>query len=305
MPTGLIVKALSGYYYVHPDEYPDKNVIQCRARGILKKQRESPLVGDYVTFSMQNDDEGTVNEIANRNIELIRPPIANVNVVVIVCSVLEPALNCKLLDRLLVHIEHTGLHAIIVLTKCDLIDVLPMKKQTEVRNYMHEIIKLYTRIGYDVISMNAHKRDGYQQLEKKLQQHISVLAGQSGVGKSSLLNAILPHLHLKTDKISHRLGRGKHTTRHVELLPLPYGGYVADTPGFSQLDFIVFQAEQLGNCFREFKPYVANCKFRNCTHIHEPGCQVKIALANGQIVHSRYSHYRLFYEEMKKKKRRY
>lgn len=303
MLHGVIVKALSGYYYVRPDGASMDQVVQCRARGIFKKRGESPLVGDRVLYSMTDNGEGTVEKLAARTSELIRPPIVNVGVALLAFSVLEPDFNTQLLDKFLVHIEHAGLEAIIVLTKWDILE-----RKADNDKAIAEIeqqIQLYRRIGYDVIVTSAKGGLGYEELHEKLTDEISVFAGQSGVGKSSLLNAMLPGSGLETNAISHRLGRGKHTTRHVELLPLSNGGYVADTPGFSQLDFLELGVEQLGECFREFRSLAGDCKFRGCTHTHEPGCQVKVALEAGEIAESRYHHYKLFLEEMKDKKRRY
>ncbi|MCE5167946.1 ribosome small subunit-dependent GTPase A [Paenibacillus profundus] len=305
MPKGLIVKALSGYYYIQPEEGSIEQTIQCRARGIFKKKGVSPLVGDRVIFTMTENGEGTVDEIEPRVTELIRPPISNVGLAALVFSVVEPVLNRQLLDKFLVHIEHAGLDAVIVLTKWDIIETLPPAEAAAVGKDMEHIIEVYARIGYDVIPTSAAGGYGYERLADKLTEDISVFAGQSGVGKSSLLNAMIPGIQLETNQISQRLGRGKHTTRHVELLQLPHGGYIADTPGFSQLDFLELGVEQLGTCFREFHSYAENCKFRGCTHIHEPSCQVKEAVANGQIDKTRYEHYVLFFEEMKDKKRRY
>ncbi|WP_195572973.1 ribosome small subunit-dependent GTPase A [Paenibacillus sp. 1001270B_150601_E10] len=299
MPEGLIIKALSGYYYVLPDGGSMDHAVQCRARGIFKKRGESPLVGDRVKFSMTDNGEGTVDEILPRSSSLIRPPIANVGVALLTFSVLEPDFNTQLLDKFLVHIEHAGLDVIIVLTKWDLLQ--STEKKAEVESY----IELYRKIGYPVVITSSKEQSGYEELEEILSHEISVFAGQSGVGKSSLLNQMIPHAQMETNVISHRLGRGKHTTRHVELLELPKGGYIADTPGFSQLDFLELGVEQLGDCFREFKDKADSCKFRGCTHTHEPGCKVKEALEAGGIAASRYEHYALFLEEMKEKKRRY
>ncbi|SMG14888.1 ribosome small subunit-dependent GTPase A [Paenibacillus aquistagni] len=299
MPEGLIVKALSGYYYVRPDGQQMTEVVQCRARGIFKKRGESPLVGDRVLFSMTDNGEGTVEEIKPRSSSLIRPPIANVGLVLLTFSVLEPDFNLQLLDKFLVHIEHAGLEVVIVLTKWDLLE--DAAKQDEVE----ASAALYRSIGYPVVITSSKQKSGYEALFELLSHEISVFAGQSGVGKSSLLNTMIPGAMLETNMISHRLGRGKHTTRHVELLELPRGGYIADTPGFSQLDFLELGVEQLSDCFREFKALSEQCKFRGCTHTHEPGCQVKEALEAGDIAASRYEHYALFLEEMKEKKRRY
>lgn len=305
MPHGLIVKALSGYYYVRPDGQSMEQAVQCRARGIFKKKGVSPLVGDRVVFSMTDNGEGTVEEIHERTSELIRPPIANVSLVLLAFSVVEPDFNPQLLDKFLVHIEHAGLEVVIVLTKWDALLRMEGSKGEAARAELDKQIEIYRRIGYDVIITSAKDGLGYNQLHDKLSQGISVFAGQSGVGKSSLLNAMLPGINLETNAISLRLGRGKHTTRHVELLALPDGGYIADTPGFSQLDFLELGVEQLGDCFKEFRELSGACKFRGCSHIHEPGCKVKEALEAGEIAESRYRHYTLFLEEMKEKKRRY
>ncbi|MGZ9584743.1 ribosome small subunit-dependent GTPase A [Paenibacillus marinisediminis] len=305
MPHGIIVKALSGYYYVQPDGQKMEDAVQCRARGVFKKKGVSPLVGDRVVYSMTDNGEGTVEEVAPRSSELIRPPIANVGLALLAFSVLEPDFNTQLLDKFLVHIEHAGLDAVIVLTKWDIAERLHGDQAGKLIAELERQIEVYRGIGYEVIVTSAKAGTGYEQLQDRLSHDISVFAGQSGVGKSSLLNAMLPGSGLETNAISHRLGRGKHTTRHVELLALPNGGYIADTPGFSQLDFLELGVEQLSDCFREFRELSGQCKFRGCAHIHEPGCRVKEALESGDIAESRYRHYTLFLEEMKDKKRRY
>jgi ribosome biogenesis GTPase len=310
MPQGLIVKALSGYYYVEASG----DVIQCRARGIFKKKGISPLVGDYVEFTVTENGEGMVDKIMPRSSELIRPPISNVEQAFLVFSVQEPELNLQLLDKFLVHIEHAGLDVVICFTKEDLLDEPSDEGDGDLpasSSHGKEITKiedaevLYKQIGYTVIRTSSVTGMGKVELMTHLNGKISVFAGQSGVGKSSMLNALLPGLSLETNQISMRLGRGKHTTRHVELITLPEGGFVADTPGFSQLDFLELGVEALGDCFREFHDYAAECKFRGCTHIHEPGCRVLAAKASGDIAPSRYDHYVLFFTEMKEKKRRY
>lgn len=301
MPEGIIVKALSGYYYVKPlrDGRPaaEEESVQCRARGIFKKKGVSPLVGDRVVYGITENGEGTVDEISPRTSELIRPPVANVDQAVLLFSVKEPDLNLQLLDKFLVHIEHAGLDTLIVLTKRDLLD--------EDDSSVEEAKALYERIGYEVLVTSSLTGAGKELVLERLEGRISVFAGQSGVGKSSLLNRLVPGLGLETSEISLRLGRGKHTTRHVELMDIGAGGFVADTPGFSQLDFLELGVEELSTCFREFVPYAADCKFRGCSHLHEPGCKVIEAHAEGVIAGSRYEHYKLFFSEMKDKKRRY
>ncbi|MET3850227.1 ribosome small subunit-dependent GTPase A [Paenibacillus sp. OAE614] len=304
MPDGVIVKALSGYYYVKPLEngkaVGSAEAVQCRARGIFKKRGTSPLVGDHVVYSLTENGEGMVDEIKPRRSELIRPPVANAELAVLLFSVREPDLNLSLLDKFLVHIEHSGLETIICLTKQDL-----LAADTDAQDPVMAVKELYERIGYEVLVTSSRSGLGSSELKERLTDVISVFSGQSGVGKSSLLNRLVPGLSLETSAISMRLGRGKHTTRHVELIELDNGGFVADTPGFSQLDFLELGVEELSTCFREFAPYAELCKFRGCSHTHEPGCKVIEAKESGDIALSRYEHYVQFYTEMKEKKRRY
>ncbi|MFC3748789.1 ribosome small subunit-dependent GTPase A [Paenibacillus sp. GCM10012306] len=301
MPEGIIVKALSGYYYVKPHcdglIVSEEAAVQCRARGIFKKKGVSPLVGDRVIYSLTENGEGMVDQILPRDSELIRPPVANVKLAVLLFSLREPDMNLNLLDKFLVHIEHSGLDTLIVLTKQDL--AVGDDEATAT------VKALYEKIGYEVLVTSSLTGTGSEDVHRRLAGGISVFAGQSGVGKSTLLNRIVPGLLLETGEISLRLGRGRHTTRHVELMDIGDGGFVADTPGFSQLDFLELGVEELSTCFREFAPYAEACKFRGCSHLHEPGCKVVEAVDQGEIAPSRYEHYKLFFNEMKDKKRRY
>ncbi|WP_018751567.1 ribosome small subunit-dependent GTPase A [Paenibacillus sanguinis] len=304
MPQGMIVKALSGYYYVKPaasQAEAQGGYVQCRGRGIFKKRGITPLVGDEVLYTPTENGEGTVDEILPRETELIRPPIANARQAVLLFSVREPDMNLQLLDKFLVHIEHAGLKPLICLTKEDLLLEDQDEENTE---SLAQIKQLYEDIGYTVIVTSSLTGTGTEEVMRHLAGEISVFAGQSGVGKSSLLNRMLG-LSLETSEISLKLGRGRHTTRHVELIELENGGYVADTPGFSQLDYLELGVEELSQCFREFVKYAENCKFRGCSHLHEPGCKVRAAAELGQIAASRYEHYVQFQDEMKEKKRRY
>ncbi|WP_127584317.1 ribosome small subunit-dependent GTPase A [Paenibacillus koleovorans] len=304
MPSGIIVKALSGYYYVQPDEPAGAGSVQCRARGIFKKKGISPLVGDHALYELTENGEGTVDEIKPRTTELIRPPIANVDQAVLVFSLTEPGLNLQLLDKFLVHTEQARLETVICLTK---VDLLQDRESGELAGGMNldAVRRLYESFGYRVIVTSKRTQEGLEAVRDALAGRISVFSGQSGVGKSSMLNAIVPGLKLETNEISAKLGRGKHTTRHVELFPLEAGGFVADTPGFSQLDFLELEPEQLSGCFAEFRGYSAGCKFRGCLHQQEPGCLVLQALDEGAIAPSRYKHYTAFLTEMKERKRRY
>lgn len=329
MPTGLIVKALSGYYYVQPDEGGEP--VQCRARGVFKKKGISPLVGDKVRFSRTSGGEGTVDEVFPRTSELIRPPVANADTVLLAASVAKPALSLLLMDRFLVHAEHAGLDAMIVLTKTDMLageepeeqaeDGMPEDRPGDGKagspgsdgasdgDQEPDPVRLaesvYRSAGYPVFACSVRKGTGLDEVRKALKGRLVVIAGQSGVGKSSLLNGIIPGASLMTGEISDRLGRGRHTTRHVELIRHPDGGYVADTPGFSQLDFTGLEAADLAACFPEFAPLSAACKFRGCLHRNEPGCKVKEAAEDGQIAESRYRHYLEFLTEIQQTKRRY
>lgn len=301
MPTGIIMKALSGYYYVKGDD--DVGWIQCRARGIFKKRGQSPLVGDRVTYSATENGEGTVDEIGARTSELVRPPVANADLAVLVFSVVRPELNLRLLDKFLVHTEHAGLDAVIVFTKLDRLQ--DDEDGTRIAEETGQARELYESIGYETLLTSAHRGEGIQELRSRLSGHIAVFAGQSGVGKSSLVNALVPGLTLETGEISDKLGRGKHTTRHVELVPVDGGGIVADTPGFSQLDFEQLGIDDIASCFREFRELAGGCKFRGCTHTHEPACAVREAVEAGQASASRYDHYKAFAQEWKETKRRY
>ena len=293
MPEGKIVKALSGFYYV----FSDNKVIQCRGRGVFRKNKINPLVGDEVIFQAENDLEGYILEVKERKNSLVRPPIANVDQAILVFSATEPDFSTALLDRFLVLIEFNQIRPIICITKIDLLT--EAEKQS-----LEQVVQDYERAGYDVILTSSETDEGLEELIPFLNGVITVFAGQSGVGKSSLLNALRPDLELKTDQISNHLGRGKHTTRHVELIPIG-DGLVADTPGFSSLEFTDIEQEDLNNCFPEIRKLSEACKFRGCLHLAEPKCAVKKGLENGEVPSYRYKHYKEFLEEIKDRKPRY
>lgn len=299
--TGTIMKALSGYYYV--SDALDGQLVQCRARGIFKLRGQSPMVGDRVVYHHTENNEGSIVEIKPRRSALLRPPVANADLAVLVFSVVHPELSLLLLDKFLVHIEHAGLKALLVLTKTDLIPAGHAGENIE--RMLDSAARLYTSIGYDVVRTSSRSAEGIAELRRRLAGTIAVFAGQSGVGKSSLLNALVPGLDLQTSSISEKLGRGKHTTRHVELIPVGRDAFVADTPGFSQLDFAELGIEDISACFREFRLFADECKFRGCTHMHEPACAVIAAVEHNKIAQSRYDHYCQFMMEWKDKPRRY
>ncbi|GEM00727.1 ribosome biogenesis GTPase [Halolactibacillus halophilus] len=294
MANGKIMKALSGFYYVE-DETGE--VFQCRARGVFRKNKETPLVGDDVEFESANKTDGTVTKLLPRKNALVRPPVSNVDQALIAVSVKEPDFSTVLLDRFLVLVEKHNITPVILLTKMDL---LKENEYEMVANYQ----KIYEAMGYVVKSFSTEIDQESHQLEELLAGKTTVIAGQSGVGKSSFLNRLNPHLNIKTAAISDSLGRGKHTTRHVELVPI-LGGHVADTPGFSSLDFAEINLEELPKLFVDFEQYSEACKFRGCMHMNEPKCRVKEAVARGEIASFRYDHYQQFYEEIKQRKPRY
>ncbi|MBZ5749826.1 MULTISPECIES: ribosome small subunit-dependent GTPase A [Metabacillus] len=294
MPQGKIVKALSGFYYVQDGE----RLIQCRGRGVFRKNKVTPLVGDEVEYQADNDQEGYVLEVFSRKNELIRPPICNVDQAILVFSAVEPDFSTSLLDRFLVLIEANDINPVIVISKMDLI------LTDEVKEKVLSFAKDYEKIGYNVVLTSTVESTVGKDLLPILNDKISVFAGQSGVGKSSLLNVLRPELELKTDDISTHLGRGKHTTRHVELIAVG-SGFVADTPGFSSLEFTGIEVEDLTYCFPEMHERSGNCKFRGCTHVKEPACAIKEAVESGEIPQYRYEHYLTFVEEIRERKPRY
>ena len=293
MPEGKIMKALSGFYYVLDGE----EVIQCRGRGVFRKNKVTPLVGDRVVYQAENKTDGYVLEVKSRKNELIRPPIANVDQAILVFSAVEPDFSPALLDRFLVLIEDNEIDPIIVVSK---IDLLPQEQRAKLDEY----VNYYRKLDYPVIVTSSITEAGISELLPFFEGKTSVFAGQSGVGKSSILNTINPNLALKTNDISTHLGRGKHTTRHVELIHVGTG-LVADTPGFSSLDFAEMEAGRLTYCFPEFYELSDHCKYRGCLHDQEPQCAVKAAVDRGEVPAFRYDHYRQFLEEIRDRKPRY
>ncbi|WP_077326100.1 ribosome small subunit-dependent GTPase A [Virgibacillus siamensis] len=290
MASGRIIKAISGFYYVKSGD----ETVECKSRGVFRKKKITPLVGDFVEFDR---DEAYILEVNERRNSLIRPPVANIDQAIIVSSALMPDFNPLLLDRFLVRIESKGISPIIFITKKDLITDV---QQSAITDYLNT----YRKIGYQVELLTSKQSVDLTYLYHYFSEKVSVIAGQSGVGKSSFLNAINPSLALKTDDISRSLGRGKHTTRHVELVEVG-GGLVADTPGFSTLDVDEIAAADLDDCFPEIRDRKHDCKFRGCLHHKEPKCAVKQAVDSGEISSFRYDHYISFLNEIYERKPRY
>lgn len=293
MREGQIIKALSGFYYVLSDNI----VYQCRARGLFRNTKQTPLVGDFVKFDAANLTDGYVTKLLPRKNELVRPPVANIDQALVAVSAKNPSFSPKLLDRFLVLVEFNRIDAIILVTKMDLVN-------DEDKAELNQYIEDYQKLGYRVKQLSTEWPVDQASFTDLLTGKSSVIAGQSGVGKSSFLNLLNPELSIETAEISKHLGRGKHTTRHTELIEV-FGGMIADTPGFSSLDFDQIELEQLPFCFRDIDHYRDDCKFRGCMHVNEPNCGVKKAVANGEMTQYRYEHYLEFYQEIKSRKPRY
>ena len=274
---GIIIKSLAGFYYVEADG----QVYQTRARGNFRKKGQTPSVGDLVDFSAEDQSEGYILKIHERKNSLVRPPIVNIDQAVVIMSAKEPDFNANLLDRFLVLLEQKTIEPLIYISKLDLL---------EDRSQLDAYKAIYEKIGYPFLY-------SLEELLPHLDKKVTVFMGQTGVGKSTLLNRIAPDLALETGQISDSLGRGRHTTRAVSFYNVN-GGKIADTPGFSSLDYEVKESELLNDCFPELAEVSQGCKFRTCTHTHEPACAVKLALETGQVAQSRYDNYLQFLSEI-------
>ena len=281
---GRIIKALAGFYYVESDGV----IYQPRARGNFRKKGQTPYVGDFVEFSADDHSEGYILAIHDRKNSLVRPPIVNIDQAVVIMSVKEPDFNANLLDRFLVLLEHKAIEPIVYISKMDLVTT-----PDEIR----AIQRQYQEIGYQFCT-------SLEELLPLLTDKVTVFMGQTGVGKSTLLNKIAPELKLETGEISDSLGRGRHTTRAVSFYNVN-GGKIADTPGFSSLDYEITNAEDLNEAFPELRHLSYYCKFRSCTHTHEPSCAVKEALESGDLWQSRYDNYLQFLSEIENRRETY
>jgi len=297
MAEGQIMKALSGFYYVESAG----RMYTCKGRGVFRNKKITPLVGDFVQFDVINEEEGYITKIDARKNEFIRPPIANITQAVIVNAMVQPDFSTRLLDRFLTVLESKGIQPIILVTKKDLANETILEE-------LQEIKQDYERLGYTVVFTSLEEDEDSEKrltdIQHLFKNEVSVLVGQSGVGKSSLLNRLQPELTIDTNEISVSLGRGKHTTRHIELWKV-HEGLVADTPGFSAIELTDIKAEELSDCFVEIKELAPQCKFRSCLHDQEPKCAVKQAVKEGKIASYRYDHYISFLKEILSRKPRY
>lgn len=281
--TGRIVKALSGFYYVDMGEGAP---IPCRGRGKLRHQRVSPLVGDRVDITVTDAGTGMVDAILPRKNQFSRPAVANIDQMVMVCSGAVPVTDPYLIDRMAAMAEWKGCEPLIVFNKCDL-------------ERADGLAELYRSAGFPTLQVSAETGEGVDALSAAIAGKVSAFTGNSGVGKSSILNALQPRFGLEVGEVSEKLGRGRHTTRHVELFPVA-GGLVADTPGFSSFDVEQMEAipkNELAGAFREFGPYLELCRFQGCAHVKEKDCAVREAVAGGKISPSRHKSYVRLYEQ--------
>ena len=291
MKTGRIVKLISGVYQVDVDGVR----FDTKPRGLFRKKKFSPVVGDIVDFEVQNEQEGYIHHVHDRDNELKRPPVSNIDELVIVMSAVEPQFSTQLLDRFLVVAHSYDLEPRILITKKDL-------TTQDNQEYIQAMLDLYQDIGYPTQFIS--KNDDRVSIVDEWNHGLIVLSGQSGVGKTTFLNHYRPDLNLETNDISKSLNRGKHTTRHVELYERNHG-FIADTPGFSALDFDHIEKDELKNYFVDIKDAGQNCKFRNCNHIKEPKCNVKHLVDEGKIAQFRYEHYLQLFNEISNRKVRY
>ncbi len=290
--TGKIIKGIAGFYYVQTAE---AGVYECKAKGIFRKDKQKPLVGDNVEIQVLDEEEkeGNVESIFPRKNQLIRPAVANVDQAVVIFALNHPKPNYMLLDRFLVAMEYQQVPAVICFNKKDL--------GTE--EELKQLRDTYCGCGYQVILTSAQKQEGILELKELLKGKTSVVAGPSGVGKSSLTNLVQDQVCMETGEISRKLGRGKHTTRHSQLITMGEDTYLMDTPGFSSLYVEGIEKEELKDYFVEFHAHEGNCRFQGCVHIHEPDCSVKAALEEGSISPIRYGDYVELYNELKEKRR--
>lgn len=289
---GKIMKGIAGFYYVGVAE---SGVYECKAKGIFRKDKIKPLVGDDVEIEVLNEEEklGNIVKILQRRSELIRPAVANIDQALVIFAAREPKPNLSLLDRFLVIMEKQDVPVIICFNKQDLCDEEEVGRLKEI----------YEACGYPVVLASAKQGEGIEEIKSRLRGKTTTVAGPSGVGKSSLTNLLQNEVQMETGEISKKLGRGRHTTRHSQIIQIEEDTWLYDTPGFTSFYVEEIEKEELRFYFREFSKYEGTCRFQGCTHTHEPGCMVKNALEEGKISKERYENYLELYGELKEKRR--
>lgn len=295
--VGKIIKGIAGFYYVHTNapQGGHSKIYECKAKGILRYKKIKPLVGDNVEIDILSEEESTGNivDVLERKNSLIRPEVANIDQTLIIFAAKSPSPNLNLLDKFLVMMEVQGISSVIAFSKADLAD------DSEIR----KLCDIYESAGYQCVNISTLEDINIDKIHNLLKGKTTALAGPSGVGKSTLLNKLVPKANMVTGEISKKIERGKHTTRHSEIFSAGENTYIFDTPGFSSMYVCDFEKEDLREYFPEFDKYLGQCKFNGCVHVNEPGCKVKEALEKGEVGKTRYDNYVLMYNELKDTKK--
>lgn len=293
MTEGIIIKGIAGFYYVFVE---NQGIYECKAKGIFRNQKIKPLVGDRVEIEILDEAEktGNIMEIRERSSELIRPAVANVDQALVIFAAAKPKPNLSLLDRYLIMMDCQGMETIICFNKKDEVS----EEETE------RLARIYSGCKSKVLFLSALNGEGVEELRQLLKGHTTTVAGPSGVGKSTLINHLVPGADMQTGRISKKIDRGKHTTRHSELFRMEAGSYIFDTPGFSSLELPDMEKEELRYHFPEFAEYEGKCRFQGCVHGNEPDCGVKAAVKEGRISKERYESYQMLFKELQERERR-
>lgn len=293
LENGRIIKGIAGFYYVQTSQ---GSLYECKAKGSFRNDKMKPLVGDYVSIAIVDEEKkkGNIEQIHKRKNQLIRPAVANIDQALVIFASIHPQPNFHLLDTFLARMELLGIPSLICFNKSDL---------DEDQSIYNEIEEIYRASGYPIVYTSAKKKQGVEELKQLLQHKCTTVAGPSGVGKSSLINLLQSNVQMETSDISQKTARGRHTTRHSELIALDEDSFIMDTPGFTSLRMDEYEKEDIARGFREIYEQEGKCRFAGCSHIHEPDCGVKEALCQGKISKKRYDSYVMMYEECKEKRR--